>query len=240
MQTEPLLAITLGVPAGIAPEIIVKALAQAELYGICRPLVIGSAEVVRHAIRAAELRIDVHAVAGPGQAHFQSGTIDVLDLDNVDVNRLSMGKVDIECGRAGVESDLRGARMAMDGEVDGIVNGPMSKEAAVLSHPRYLDHVAILEDVTGCSGCRPMLVGGKLQVVHVTAHLAVNDVQAHLSQGQVLETIVQTHAGLQALGVPGPRIGVSSLNPHGGDGGFWARRRLRRSVLPFEKPRAEG
>ena len=132
-----------------------------------------------------------------------------------------MGYVSAPAGRAAVECVLQGARMAMNGEVDGLVNGPISKEAVkAAGYPGYLGHVSILEDVTGCDGCRPMLVAGTLQVVSVTYHVPLKEVSDHLSIASVLDTIALTHRSLEALGASAPRIGVSGLNPHNGDGGL--------------------
>ncbi len=222
MTTQrPLLAVTLGDPAGIGPEIIVKALSTPRLYGLCRPLLVGDAQVLERALSFSGMFSPVHVVGSPSDGMYQPGTLDVLDLRNASADSLEMGTMSAAAGRAAVESVLEGARMAMRGEVDGLVNGPISKEAVkAAGYPHYLGHVSILEDATGCKGCRPMLVAGKLQVVHVTYHIPMREVSAHLSITAVLDAITLTHRGFEALSMPNPRIGVSGLNPHSGDGGL--------------------
>jgi 4-hydroxythreonine-4-phosphate dehydrogenase len=218
---RPLLAITLGDPAGIGPEIIVKALSAHGLYELCCPLLVGDARVLSRALSFTGLSSRVHAIKSPADGTYTPGTLDVLDLGNVNPDNPEMGAVSADAGRAAVECILAGTRMAMNGEVDGLVNGPISKEAVkAAGYTRYLGHVSILEDVTGCEGCRPMLVAGKLQVVSVTYHIPLKEVSDHLSIASVLDTITLTHRSLEALGVLAPRIGVSGLNPHNGDGGL--------------------
>lgn len=218
---RPLLAITLGDPAGIGPEIIVKALSAPVLYELCRPLLVGDARTLRRALSFADVSSRVHAIASPDDGIYQPGTLDVLNLENSSPDILEMGRVSAAAGHAAVECVVEGTRMAMNGEVDGLVNGPISKEAVkAAGYTSYLGHVSILEDVTGCEGCRPMLVAGKLQVVSVTYHIPLKEVPVHLSIASVLDTIILTHRGMEALGMSAPKIVVSGLNPHNGDGGL--------------------
>jgi 4-hydroxythreonine-4-phosphate dehydrogenase len=129
MNNRPLLAITLGDPAGIGPEVIVKALRHADVYEQCRPLVLGDQRILVRAmswIREVNLTFDV--VTDPDQGQYQSGVITLLDLQNADPVAIQPGRVSAAAGRAAVEYVLRACDMTMAGETDAVVTAPLNKE----------------------------------------------------------------------------------------------------------------
>jgi len=142
MDSRPIIAITMGDAAGVGPEIVVKALALEEmisippslplrggeqLYTLCRPLVVGDAGVLARARQMLELPVDLHPVADVSGGRFEPGSIDVLDLANIDLAKLRVGEVGAMAGRAAVEYVLKAGQLALAGEVQGIATGPLSK-----------------------------------------------------------------------------------------------------------------
>src|SRR5688500_7303102 len=126
---RPVLAITMGDPAGTGPEIVTKALAESQVRATCRPLVVGDAAVMRQALAITKMPGEVRAVADVSEATFDPGLIEVLDLQNVDVGRLARGRVSAMAGKAGYEYVKRATELALAGTVGGIVTSAINKEA---------------------------------------------------------------------------------------------------------------
>jgi len=220
VENRPILAITMGDPAGIGPEIVLKALAGEELYGVCRPLVIGASGVLRRAQKLVAAPPGLNVVAGPEEGRFQSGTLDLVDMANVEVEELAWGQLSAMAGRASVEYVLEAVRLVLSGRVQGIATGPISKEAINLANYPYIGHTELLADVTQAPRVTTMLASGPLRVVHVTRHIALRDVAAQVKRHRVVETIEIAHQGLKEMGFLTPRIAVAALNPHRGEGGL--------------------
>ena len=221
---RPIVAITMGDPAGVGPEIIAKALAQKAVHQCCRPLLIGDLEVMQRAMELVGNPLPLHPVAGVQQERFSepgSGPgVDLLDLNNVEWSRLRPGTLSGEAGRAAVEYVIRATELALAGTVQAMATGPLNKEAIRLGGYNFIGHTEILAELTGTEKCTTMLASGPLRVVHVTRHLPLREVAAAITTEKVLETIDTTVEGLRAWGMDRPVLGVAALNPHGGDGGL--------------------
>ncbi len=219
-RTRPRIAVTIGDPAGVGPEVTVKALAEEELYLLCQPLVIGDAGVVRRAAEIAGTALVCQSVGGIASARFEHGTLDMLDLKNVQWEQLELKKASAAGGRASIEYVSVAVQLALSDEIDAIATGPINKQAIHLAGYDYIGHTELLADLTNARRCTTMLATGDLRVTHVTRHVPLRDVASHITKQQVLETILVTAEGLRQLGLEHPRLGVAALNPHGGDDGL--------------------
>lgn len=240
MDSRPIIAITMGDAAGVGPEIVLKALALDEMYVLCRPLVVGDVGVLAQARQVLGLHVDLHRAADVGGGCFEPGSIDVLDLANIDLARLKVGEVSDMAGKAAVEYVLKAGQMALSGEVQGIATGPLNKEAMRLGGYDYIGHTEILADLAKSPRCTTMLISGSLRVVHVTRHLPLRQVADSITRERVLETIRLTAEGLPAMGVVEPRLGVAALNPHGGEGGLLGREEIEEIAPAVEAAQATG
>jgi len=230
----------MGDAAGVGPEIVVKALALEEMYNLCRPLVVGDAGVLARARQMLGLRVDLHPIADVRDARFEPGNIDVLDLANIDLDRLEVGKVCAMAGKAAVEYVLKAGELALSGEVQGLATAPLNKEAMQLGGYDYIGHTEILADLTGTPRCTTMLISGCLRVVHVTRHLPLRQVADSITKERVLETIQVTAEGLRGMGIEEPRLAVAALNPHGGEGGLLGREEIEEIAPAVEAAQTIG
>ncbi len=130
---KPILGITMGDPAGIGPEIAVKALAEPGVYDICRPLVVGDSRVIAQAVKITGIEASVLPVASVIDAKFKHGAIDVLDLKNVDLDSLQSGQISAMAGNAAFEAISKVIKLALAGQIDATVTGPIHKEALSLA-----------------------------------------------------------------------------------------------------------
>ena len=223
---RPILGITMGDPAGIGPEIAVKALGGSKLYEACRPLVIGDAVVMRDAVGIAGLPLKINAVSGVREAGFEAGTIDVVDLKNVDMGRLELGKVSAMAGNAAFEAVRKVIGMALEGEIDATVTGPINKEAINLAGHHYSGHTEIYAHFTGTEDYSMMLAHDSLRVVHVSTHVALREACDRVKKERVLKVIKLAADACKMVGITAPRIGVAGLNPHAGENGLFGREEI--------------
>jgi len=240
MSEKPIIAITMGDPSGIGPEVIAKALGEGRIYDLCRPIVIGDARVMAAAAKLVSRNLQVNAVEALEQATFRHGLMDVLDLKNIEIDRLRRGKVDRDSGRAAVEYVQRAIDLAIKGEVDAIATAPLNKEAMNLAGFPYPGHTEILAETTGSKNYAMMLLAGPLRVVHVTTHTSLRNACDRVKKGRVVTTIHLTDRSLKDLGIVNPRIAVAGLNPHAGEGGLFGTEELDEIAPAIKECRSEG
>jgi 4-hydroxythreonine-4-phosphate dehydrogenase len=219
-KERPIIAITMGDAAGIGPEIIVKALLSEQIYGICRPLVVGEGTIMREATKLVSKIVNLHPVETVAEAKGQMGTIDLMDLHNLDRGEVITGHISRACGRAAVEYIIKAAQLALGGEVKALVTAPINKEATRLAGYEELGHLEILARFTGASEYATMLATGPLRVVHLTTHHSLKHACELVSKDRILARLKLTHDSFQKWGIKQPRIAVAALNPHAGEGGL--------------------
>ncbi len=237
--SRPVLALTMGDPAGIGPEIVLKALASPEVAAACRPVVVGDAGLLDR-LRAAvapSLRLlpaRAPSAADPGPA------VEVIQPRPLSWKEPVVGRVDAEAGRASLAYIEKAVSLAMAGAVDAMVTAPISKEAVHLAGSAFPGHTEMLAHLTGARDYAMMLVGGKLRVSLATIHIPLRLVPLDLREDRLLTVIRLTARALADMGLPGSRVAVCGLNPHAGEGGLFGdeeKRIIRPAILRAE---AEG
>jgi 4-hydroxythreonine-4-phosphate dehydrogenase len=237
---KPILGITMGDPASIGPEIAAKALADPRVHATARPFVIGDRHVMADALRITGLPLTLHGIQHVGEAAFRQGTLDVLDLGNVDMATFEYGKVSAMCGKASVEYIERAIRMAQAKEIDAVVTGPIHKESINQAGCPHPGHTEIFGALTGTRDYAMMLLGEDLRVVHVSTHVALREAIERVKTPRILTVIRLADRALKALGVAAPKIGVAGLNPHAGEHGLFGDEEVREIIPAIAAARAEG
>jgi 4-hydroxythreonine-4-phosphate dehydrogenase len=154
-------------------------------------------------------------------ATFAADRIEVLDLGNADPAAFAIGRVSAVCGRAAYDYIERGVRLAQEGAIDGIVTGPINKEALAAAGVRHSGHTEILAELTGTKAYAMLLMGRELRVIHVTTHVALRRVPELVTRERVLRTIRLGDRAMRDLGIARPRVAVCGLNPHAGESGLF-------------------
>jgi 4-hydroxythreonine-4-phosphate dehydrogenase len=239
---KPLIAVTMGDPAGVGPEVIAKALSKPESHGFCVPFVVGDYGVMERAVRLAAPAAahKLGRIASLERLEPFAGAVQVLDLANVPAEGFRYGTVRAEYGRAAGEAIERAARLALEGRAGAVVTAPIQKEsfkAAGYPHP---GHTEMLAALTGAKRVTLMLMRGDFRVVHVTLHVPLREVASAVTEERVFETVRTAHEGCLALGIARPRVAVAGLNPHAGDGGLFGDEEARVIRPAVERARSEG
>jgi 4-hydroxythreonine-4-phosphate dehydrogenase len=218
---RPLLAITMGDPGGIGPEICAKALNVDDVYRVCRPLIVGDAAIIEDALRFCGFRQTVRTVELAAQAGQHSGTVDVLDLKNMPLERLKLKQVTPEQGKASFEYVIKAIELAMQGAVDGTVTGPINKASVNAAGLHYAGQTEIYAERTGTTDYAMMLVDDGFRVIHVSTHLSLRQACDAVRKERVLKVIELAHVAVQALCDGRARLAVAGLNPHCGEDGLF-------------------
>jgi len=237
---RPVLGVTMGDPAGVGPEIIARAVAEPAVRAACRPVVIGAAATMREALALIGGAQTLHAVSRVADCRWAEGTVEVLDLGNVDMATLPRCEVSAAAGRAAYEYIERSVALAQAGEIDAIVTAPVNKEALAAAGVQHSGHTEILAQLSNTRDFAMLLMGKELKVIHVTTHVALRRVPDLVTRERVLKTIRLAQKTLEGLGQPHGRIAVAGLNPHAGEDGLFGDEEQRQIVPAIEAARAEG
>jgi 4-hydroxythreonine-4-phosphate dehydrogenase len=230
----------MGDPAGVGPEVVVKALATEDGQALARSLVIGDARRLRQAAAICGLDVEILNVDGPEGVVDRPGTINCIDLDFVPAD-LPFGELSAVAGETAYLAIERAAALAMDHSVDAIVTAPLNKEALHLAGHRYPGHTELLAALTGTAEVSMLLLSPTVRVVHVTTHIGIIDAVNKIEPGLVYRTIVRGNETLVRAGIPAPRIGVCGINPHAGEHGLFGYGEDEEKVQPgVELARADG
>lgn len=237
---KPLIGITLGDPAGIGPEITVKALADHPVSEKCRPLVIGDACVLENAVRITKRPVRIHVIEKPSDGEYVPGCIDVIDMKTVDMEKLQLGKVSAMAGEAAFQYVKKVIELAMAGEVDATVTNALNKEAINLAGWHYSGHTEIYAEFTGTDKYTMMLAHKNLRVVHVSTHVSLREACDQVKKERIFEVIRIADQACRDMGIENPRIGVAGLNPHSGENGLFGREEIEEITPAVEKAKVEG
>ena len=237
---RPYIAITMGDPAGIGPEVTAKALMDRQVYEKCRPFVVGSAAAMDDALRLIGSRESTHVAHSVGEVLATPDAIDVLDLELLNYGEINQGQVSAAAGKASVEWVLKAGELAAAGLVQAVVTAPINKEAASLAGHKDIGHMEIFQSQTGASDVATMLMAGTLRVVHLTTHRALRVACDYVTIENVLAKIKLTHSSFREWGFPTPRIGIAALNPHASDGGLLGDEEEKQIAPAVEEARAQG
>jgi 4-hydroxythreonine-4-phosphate dehydrogenase len=237
---KPLIGISVGDPAGIGPEITAKALALPEIYELCRPLAIAEFEMMKEAVRFSRSNLKIHSVASPGEGLYQLGTIDLLDLKNVNGKSIQHKTILAEYGRASFEYVKKIIELAMGKEIDATVTGPISKEAINLAGFHYSGHTEIYADLTQTKDYAMMLMHEHFRVIHVSTHVSLREACNRVKKDRVLRVIRLGDETVKRLGVQHPRIAVAGLNPHAGESGLFGREEIEEIEPAIKLVQKEG
>lgn len=230
----------MGDPTGIGPEISAKSLDVDEIYEICRPVLIGDMEAMRQGVEIAGVDLELNRIEDPSEGVFTSGTIDLMDLDNVDLDRFTHGQVSEMGGRASLEYIEKVIDLALEGDLDATVTNPIHKEAIAAAGSPYPGHTEMYQDKTGAGEVTMMLVKEDFRVVHVSTHVSLRKACDLVKKDRVYQVTKLAHDALLDLGISEPRIAVAGLNPHAGEGGLFGDEEGKEIVPAIEKANAEG
>lgn len=237
---RPVIGITMGDPAGIGPEIAVKALAREEIYKECVPVVIGDYEPLKDACEFTNLNLGLCEIADVGEAKGAYGMVEFINLNFLKPGSWEYKKVSALCGDAAFNYVKKAIELALENKIHAVVTGPISKEAINLAGHHYAGHTEIFADLTNTRDYAMMLANDNLRVVHVTTHVSLRRACDMITGERVLRTIRLANDAMKMLDIKSPRIAVAGLNPHSSENGLFGDEEEKHIIPAIEEARKEG
>lgn len=250
-ETLPTVAITTGDPAGIGPEVVLKALTDRALLNTARWLVIGDAAILNMVGKQIGLKPpdcitqDGEQISARwscdkmGQQSAETAQVCLLDLHQLEPSQFTVGQLSAACGSAAIEYVRKATQLCLDGQADAMVTAPLNKEAVALTDQHFTGHTEFIADLAEASESRMLLVNDHLRVIHVSTHCSLRNA-CELDTPRILRTIQLGNEALQSLGYPRPRIAVCGLNPHAGENGLFGSEDLELIVPAIQSAQNMG
>lgn len=238
MADKPRIAVTIGDPAGIGPEVALKAAADPAVRAICDPVLVGDESVLRLTARGLDLddRLTERRLAD------SADTIAYIDVPAVDMEKFEIGAASADCGRAILAFTDRAVAMAVAGEVDAVVAAPQTQSAIEKAGVKFDGYPSYIAGLTGTDPADVflMLSSDRLRIVHVTLHVGLRTALDMIDEARVLRAIRAGARALERLGFENPRIAVAGINPHGGEGGLFGSEEIEIVAPAIHAAQEEG
>lgn len=234
---EPVIGVTMGDPAGIGPEVTLKAVADDRVRAAATTVVLGDYDHLATLADRYDVDVNLQRVDS-ADAATADGPIDVIDFGNVD--DFEHGDLRAENGRVSLEYVDRSIDLAVAGDVDGLCNGPIHKQAIGMAGSEYAGHTDMMVDRTDTERHTALLTDGEIYVTHLSIHVPLSDAIDRVTEANVLDAIRVTHEKLPEAGIQDPSLGVVGINPHAGDGGVIGTLDDEEIAPAVEQARAEG
>jgi len=237
---KPIIAITMGDPAGIGAEIAVKTLQFKNIYDDAVPLVIGDLEVIKDAKNFIPSNLKLNEVLRPEDAKGEYGTIDILNLNNISLDDFKYGEVNTKAGKASIEYIITGIDLALEDRVQAVVTGPIHKEAINQAGYKYAGHTELFAERTKTKDYAMMLADKEMRVIHVSTHVSLKEAIERVKKDRIYKVIKHAHNAMINLGNDNPKIAVAGLNPHAGEQGLFGTEEIDEIIPAINKAQKEN
>ena len=220
MTKKPLLAVTIGDPSGIGPEVVAKSLQDQSIYEILRPVLIGTVSVVENALKTIGSDDQVVGVDSASEAKCEPGTIEVLSPGDWEGTAFPVGKHDAGSGAASHLWVEEAAKMCMAGQVEGMVTAPVNKESWHMGGSKDTGHMEVFKRLSGSDYVATMLVSGPMRCMHLSTHKSLGEAVKYVTTDNIMTATRLTQKMFKEWGFENPRIAIAALNPHASDNGL--------------------
>lgn len=237
---KPIVGIPMGDPAGIGPEIILKALVDDKLYDICTPVIIGSEDILNKIEQVIKTGLKLNKINEVSEAKSLPGTVDVIDLDNIDATSLKWGIINGKAGKAAYEYIVKAAELGMSGDIDVIATTPINKESIKAANVDFIGHTEMLAHLSETEDPLTMFQVRDMRVFFLSRHLSLRDACEAVKKDKVKEYIKRSIEALEQLGIKKPLLAAAGLNPHNGEHGMFGDEEVREISPAVEDCILEG
>jgi 4-hydroxythreonine-4-phosphate dehydrogenase len=219
-ERRPRIAITMGDPAGIGPEVVLKAVAESEVLDACVPVIVGDAQLLAHTARTLDLRCGYDIVRRGEQLPAEMAGPVIYHLDNINAS-IEPGVVDADAGRAAGQYIEAAVELCGAGAVDAISTAPINKRALFLGGYSFPGHTEFLAHLTGSTESAMAFVASNLRIVLISTHVPLSEAIRLVEKDRIVRVTKLAERELRRWGIARPRIAVAALNPHGAEGGLF-------------------
>jgi len=219
---RPIIAVTMGDPAGVGPEIVIKALSKKVITDIARCVVIGDKNVIIKAMTYPDMpKLTINCIDDPADGIYENGMLDLIDLNNVDMDKFKIGEIQGMCGKAAYGYIEKAIELTMSGKTEAVATTPINKEALKMGNVNFIGHTEIFGELTNTPDPLTMFEVKGLRVFFLTRHVSLRKACDQITKESIVSCVKECYAALNRLGVTGGTMAIAGLNPHSGEHGLF-------------------
>ena len=239
-MAKSLIAVPIGDPAGVGPEIVAKSIASREVFEAANCIIIGDKTIMENAIKIVGADLTVHVISEPEEGDFREGVLNLIDLGNVDMARFEFGKVNGMCGKAAYEYIAKSIELANDGKVDAVATTPINKESLRAGNINFIGHTEIFGALTGTEDPLTMFETNGMRVFFLTRHVSLREMLDMITKDRIIDYVKRCTEALKKLGVTEGTMAIAGLNHHSGEHGLFGWEEVNGIMPAIEELKAEG
>lgn len=215
------IAVPMGDPAGIGPEIVLKAMSTSAVQNVAICLVIGDRQVLEEVMRFCHIFLKINEIEHPEQCLDQQGVMNLMNMKNVDLSDLELGKVSGMCGRAAFAYIKKSIQLAMKSQVDAVATAPINKESLKAGHIPFIGHTEIFAELTTTEDPLTMFEVHGMRVFFLSRHVSLRKACDLVTKDRIIDGVRRCTQALEQLGVTEGTLAIAGLNPHSGEHGLF-------------------
>lgn len=240
-EKRPVIAVPMGDPAGIGPEIVLRAAVSPAVQEKSRLVAVGDAGVLQRALSFPNMpEVRLRVIRDPGEGDYREGILNVIDLENIRPGDFEIGTVNAACGRAAYEYIEKAVRMTLDGLSDAVSTAPINKESLHAARVPYIGHTEIFGALTGTADPLTIFQLRNTLVFFLTRHVSLRKACDQITGARLVDYVKRSFAVMEQLGLREPTMAVAGLNPHCGEHGLFGDEEVREIAPAVEQLQAEG
>ena len=237
---KPLIAVPIGDPAGVGPEIVAKSVASEEVFEAADCVIVGDKTIIENAIKIVGVDLTVHVISEAEEGDYRKGILNLIDLGNVDMVKFEFGKVNGMCGKAAYEYIAKCIELANEGKVDAVATTPINKESLRAGGINYIGHTEIFGALTGTEDPLTMFETNGMRVFFLTRHVSLREMLDMITKDRIIDYVKRCMKALEKLGVTDETMAIAGLNPHSGEHGLFGWEEVNEIMPAIEELQAEG
>ena len=239
-MSKPLIAVTMGDPAGVGPEIVAKSLASEAVTEVADCVIVGDKKCMENAIRIVGADLEIRVIQKPSEGQYEKGIMNLIDLDNVNMDVFEFGKVSGMCGKAAYDYIAKSIELANAGEVDAVSTTPINKEALKAGDLHFIGHTEIFGALTGTEDPLTMFETNGMRVFFLTRHVSLRQMLDMIKKDRIVDYVVRCTEALKRLGVKEGTMAIAGLNPHSGEHGLFGWEEVEEIIPAIEELKKMG
>jgi 4-hydroxythreonine-4-phosphate dehydrogenase len=239
-MSKPLIAVPIGDPAGVGPEIVAKSVAAKEVFDAADCVVVGDKTIMENAIKISGVSLDIHVIEKPEDGDFSEGVLNLIDLGNIDMSKFEFGKVNGMCGMAAYQYIAKCIELANERKVDAVATTPINKESLRAGNINFIGHTEIFGALTNTEDPLTMFETNGMRVFFLTRHVSLREMLDMITKERIIDYVKRCTQALCKLGVKDGTMAIAGLNPHSGEHGLFGWEEVNEITPAIEELQKEG
>ena len=239
-MSKSLIAVPIGDPAGVGPEIVAKSVASKEVFEAADCIVVGDKTIMENAIKISGVSLEVNVIDGPENGDFREGVLNLIDLGNVDMSKFEFGKVNGMCGQAAYQYIAKSIELANEGRVDAVATTPINKESLRAGNINFIGHTEIFGALTNTEDPLTMFETNGMRVFFLTRHVSLREMLDMITKERIIDYVKRCTEALEKLGVKDGTMAIAGLNPHSGEHGLFGWEEVNEITPAIEELQKQG